>query len=84
MSLQAQIQYDNFFLSKTMRFDYNIAGDANGQVVYFEQLREEPYWGGSSTNLVDRFDFGDYRVLIYDVASDQLIYSRGYSDLFFE
>jgi len=84
LSLQAQIQYDNFFLSKTMRFDYNIAGDANGQVVYFEQLREEPYWGGSSTNLVDRFDFGDYRVLIYDVASDQLIYSRGYSDLFFE
>ncbi len=84
LGVDAQVDFNTFFKSKTMRFDYNIAGDASSQTIYFEQIREEPFWGGSKINLIDKFNFGDYRLLLYDAASDQLIYSRGYSDLFKE
>lgn len=84
LPLFSQEAFNDFFLPKTMRFDYNIAGSAYEQHVYFEQIREEPYWGGPKKNLIDPFDFGDYRYLVVDSASDELIFSRGFSDLFFE
>lgn len=80
----SQINYNLYYTKQTMRFDYNIAGNANSQTIYFEQIRKEPFWGGSKKNLLDKFNFGDYRVLIFDSASNNLIYSRGYSDLFKE
>ena len=83
-SLNSQIKFDDYFLNKQMRFDYNIAGNATHQSVFFEQIREEPYWGGSKTNLTDKFNFGDYRLSIFDLKSNILIYSTGYSDLFLE
>ena len=83
-NLLGQINFEEYFQNKQMRFDYNIAGDASSQTIFFEQIREEPFYGGSKTNLIDKFNLGDYRFLIYDVNSNNLIYSRGYSDLFLE
>ncbi len=80
----AQVNFDDNFINKTMRFDYYIAGNAYEQHVFFEQIREEPFWGGPTKNLIDRFDFGDYRYLVFDASTEKLIFSRGYSDLFFE
>ncbi|RLD81937.1 MAG: peptidase M64 [Bacteroidetes bacterium] len=80
----AQINFNDFFLSKTLRFDYTRAGNSDTSFVYFEQLKEEPYWGGSEVNLIDKFNFGDYRIMLYDSTGNKLIYSRGYSTLFRE
>ncbi len=83
-AVSAQIKFDDYFLPKTMRLDYTHAGDADTSVVYFEQVKEEPFWGGSRKNLIDKFQFGDYMLSVYDSASNTLIYSRGYSSLFWE
>ncbi len=80
----AQIKFNDYFLPKTLRFDYTRAGNSDTSFVYFEQLKEEPYWGGSKVNLVDKFNFGDYRIMLYDSTGTKLIYSRGYSSLFRE
>lgn len=80
----AQIQFTDFFQDKSMRFDYTIAGTKTNFNLYFEQLKEEPYWGGSKLNLIDTSQLGDYFVKILDAESRQEIYSRGYSDLYFE
>ena len=82
--LFAQINFEDYFYQKTMRFDYVIAGNAYEQHIYFEQIREEPTWGGPRQNLIDAFNYGDYQYLVYDKESGELIFSRGYSDLFFE
>lgn len=84
LQASAQINFDDYFLPKTMRFDYTRAGNSDSSTVYFEQLKEEPYWGGSKVNLIDKFNFGDYRVMLYDSTGNKLIYSRGYSTLFRE
>lgn len=77
-------QFNDYFLDKTLRFDYIHAGNADTAFIYFQQLKEEPYWGGSQINLIDKFNYGDYRFLVFDSVSNQLLYSRGYSTLFYE
>lgn len=80
----AQINFDDFFVDKTLRFDYAIAGNSEAVNVYFKQIKEEPYWGGSLVNLIDTFKYGDYMLLVFDKAQNKLIYSRGYSSIFIE
>lgn len=80
----AQNNFDDYFLDKTLRFDYAIAGNSEAVNVYFKQLKEEPYWGGSTVNLIDNFKYGDYMLQVYDKEQNKLIYSRGYSSIFIE
>lgn len=80
----AQVDYDKYFTNKTMRFDYNRAGNSSGNDIYFEQLKEEPYWSGKKTSLIDKFEYGHYKFLVYDLKTNTLIYSRGYNTLFDE
>ena len=85
--LQANLswaQFDKYFHNKTLRMDYAHCGDSQHDEIYFEELLEEPYWGGSKTNLIDTMFYGNYYLNVYDVASNQLIYSRGYCTLFWE
>lgn len=80
----AQIKFDDYFENKTLRMDYIQAGNAQEQHIYFQQYKEEPYWGGSLKNLLDDFNFGDFMLVVQDSATQQEIYSRGYSSLFWE
>ncbi len=80
----AQINFDDYFENKTLRLDFIQAGDANSSNLYFEQMKCEPYWGGNIKNLIDKFNFGEYRFFVYDLNSLKLIYSRGFSTLFQE
>lgn len=77
-------QFDKHFHNKTLRMDYSHCGDHQQDEIYFDELLEEPYWGGSKTNLIDTTGYGNYYVNLYDAATNQLIYSRGYSTLFGE
>lgn len=83
-TLHAQLIFSDYFEDKSMRCDYTIAGTRSDFKIYFEQLKEEPFWGGSKTNLIDTSSLGDYFVKILNSENGQLIYSRGYSDLYFE
>ncbi|MCX6165208.1 MAG: M64 family metallo-endopeptidase [Ignavibacteriae bacterium] len=80
----SQVNFDDYFISKTLRLDYTQAGDAQNSNLFFEQMKCEPYWGGNVKNLIDKFNFGEYRFLVYDSSSQKLIYSRGFSTLFQE
>jgi len=76
--------FDSFFQPKTLRIDYLLAGDAKSEIVYFVQMKEEPFWGGPHKNLIDPFGFGTYRYSVFDSASGQLVFRRGFSSLFQE
>lgn len=87
MLLQANsswAQFDKYFHNKTLRMDYAHSGDNKHEEFYFEELLEEPYWGGSKHNLIDTTFYGNYYLNVYDAASNELIYSRGYCTLFGE
>ncbi|HEX2984070.1 MAG TPA: peptidase M64 N-terminal domain-containing protein [Ignavibacteriales bacterium] len=80
----AQTDFDAYFVNKTLRLDYFHTGDDSSDSYSFDRMMEEPYWGGTKKNLIDPFQYGSYRVMVYDSASGKLIYSRGYSTLFSE
>jgi hypothetical protein len=80
----SQINFDDYFESKTLRLDYFHTGDSLNDFYSFDELIEEPYWGGSNVNLIDKFNYGKYKFEVYDKESSKLIYSRGYSTLFSE
>ena len=62
----------------------NTTGNDSSEVYTFDELIEQPYWGGSKINLVDTFNYGNYYVKVFNVKNDSLLYSRGYSTLFRE
>jgi len=80
----SQVNFDDYFEDKTLRLDYFHSGDKENNYYSFDELIEEPYWGGSKINLIDIFNYGRYKFEVYDVASNKLIYSRGYSTIFNE
>ncbi|MEI7726762.1 MAG: M64 family metallopeptidase [Bacteroidota bacterium] len=78
------VSFDEYFIQKTLRIDYLLAGDAKSEIAYFVQMKEEPNWGGSHKNFTDPFGYGSYRYAAYDSASKRLLFSRGFSSLFQE
>ena len=83
-NMLAQIEFNDFFEPHSLRFDYIQTASADTSFYALDQIKKEPYWGGSTTNLIDTFRYGTNMVEIYDSATNQLIYSRGYATLCFE
>jgi hypothetical protein len=83
-SFTAFASFDSLFYNKSLRIDYIHAGDQNSESFYLDEVKIEPYWGGSKVNLVDTFQYGAYYFKVFDALNDSLIYSRGYSSLFGE
>lgn len=79
-----QVEFSDFFTARTMRYDCYHAGDSRSEEYFFDELKEEPHWGGSKTALSDTTGYGARFFRIVDLASGREIYSRGYSTLFDE
>ena len=56
LSVYPQFKFEHYFLDKTLRFDYYHSGDSENDFYSFDELIEEPFWGGSKNNLIDDFD----------------------------
>ena len=79
-----QVSFDRYFTDKVLRFDYMFAGNHEKTVVYPVGMKEEPYYGGSKTQLTDPFGYGNFRYELIDSATHRLLYSRGFCTLFQE
>jgi IgA Peptidase M64/Peptidase M64 N-terminus len=83
-SIFAQLNFDDYFLDKQLRLDYFHSGNSEVDSYTFDELIEEPFWGGSKLNLIDTIGYGNFMFFVFDLKSEVLIYSRGYSTLFQE
>lgn len=81
---QAQGEFEQYFLDKTMRIDYFHIGDAKEEFITVDQIFEQGVWAGSKRNLLDNFHNGRYCIKIYDLASGKLIFSKGFDSYFGE
>ncbi len=80
----AQNDFDKYFTDKVLRFDYMLAGNSQKTVVYPVGMKEEPFFGGSKTQLTDPFNYGNLKYEVFDAADNILIYSRGFCTLYQE
>jgi hypothetical protein len=76
--------FDTYFIDKTMRIDYFHIGDAKSELVTVDQIYRYGIWSGSRVNLIDKFNYGRYFVKIFNAASGELIYSKGFDSYFGE
>lgn len=76
--------YNRYFRNKALRFDFLLGGNAENVTVYPQQMKQEPFWGGSKKNLISPFNYGTYRVRVFDAETNILIFSKGFSTLFQE
>ncbi len=81
---QAQTVFEADFVDKALRFDLYQVGDAKDELVTLDQIYQEGIWPESRNHLIDPFTYGRYAVKLYDVASNRLIYSRGFDSTYAE
>ncbi|MBN2173517.1 MAG: peptidase M64 [Bacteroidales bacterium] len=84
ITVETFASFEDYFYNKTLRIDYIHAGSANHESYFLDEVKTEPYWGGSRVNLLDTFHYGQYFFKVFDSQSDSLLYSRGFSTLFGE
>ena len=80
----SQVKFDDWFTPQTLRFDYIRAGNDRTNEIFFQELKKEPAWSGNKKSCIDPFEYGHYRYILFDSASEKMIYSRGYNTLYDE
>jgi hypothetical protein len=81
---QVQPPFDDYFLDKALRVDLYQAGDAKDESVTVHQVYEEGLWPESKSGLLPPFEYGRYVLRLYDVASNRLLFARGFDTMFAE
>ncbi len=77
-------RFDDFFIDKTMRVDYFHTGNKGEEIVALDRVVSDGKWAGSRTYLADQTNLGNYEFEVIDRATNQVIYSRGFSSIFGE
>jgi len=85
-SLPAQVleAYNDHFTDKAWRINLYQTGDAKSEILTLDAIYEEPLWPESRTRLAAPFNVGRYMLKVYDVASNTLLYARGFDTMFAE
>jgi hypothetical protein len=77
-------EFSSRFLDETLRVDYYHTGNAGEQSIALDQIWRQGSWAGSRTHTVDHLDIGRYYAKLFDSASGELIWSRGFDSYFGE
>jgi hypothetical protein len=81
---KGDVAFDDYFIDKTMRFDYFHTGMAKEELFSPDEIVSDGPWPGSRTVLIDPLGLGLYLFEIADKETSQLLYSRGFASVFGE
>jgi len=81
---KGNVAFDDYFLDKTMRFDYFHTGTSKDELFSPDRIVSDGPWPGSRNILVDPLELGLYLFEITDQKSGLLLYSRGFASIFGE
>ena len=84
LAFSSHAQFRPYFHNQTLRYDYFHSGSAEEEYFMDDEFIREGPWAGPRKNLTDPYDYGHYKLMVYDSASNELIFSYGYSTLFYE
>ena len=72
------------FDDRTMRVDYFHTGSSSEELFGLDRVVSDGAWSGSKTRLVDGTNMGKYLFEVRDLATDRLMYSRGFASIYGE
>jgi hypothetical protein len=76
--------FDRYFNDQTLRIDYYHTGEAKSEIFTLDKIFRAGPWAGNPDQCTHAPQLGNYRAEVYDIASNQLIYSFGYNSIFAE
>lgn len=76
--------FDEYFVNKTLRVDYNFSGDIHRQEIAVDELKMSPGWFGKRSRLADLPVEGNGQITVKDHRSGRVIYRNSFSTLFQE
>ena len=77
-------QFDQYFRTETCRVDFHLSGYAEHTDASVVRITREPHWGGRQ-NTDGRFmNRGDFRFVVTDSLTGQVLYADGFNALFYE
>ncbi|HEV8577659.1 MAG TPA: M64 family metallopeptidase [Thermoanaerobaculia bacterium] len=83
-AVPAPSDFDVQFTGRTLRFDYFHGGTAKEEHISLGGLRLEGEWPGSRLHLLDDTNLGKYLFEVIDPATNQTLWSRGFSSIYGE
>ncbi len=81
---QERLIFNQYFEDQTLRIDYYHTGDARNEEICVDKLYKQGKWAGNPENCIQPFELGIYKVKVYDIATNRLIFTKGYSSIFAE
>ncbi len=76
--------FDRYFTEGSLRVDLFHTGVDGAEVYAIDEMLHEPYWGGNPRALLDTMNLGDHILRVYELSTNNVIFSRGYCSLFGE
>ncbi len=80
----AGAEFGKYFKDQTIRIDYYHSGDAYREIISLDKMYRIGRWAGNTTSCIQEHQLGEYRINLYAKDTDSLIYSKGYTTIFFE
>ncbi len=80
----AESFFDTHFTGSTLRYDYFHTGTAGEEHISLDRLRLEGEWPGRRDRLTDESGLGKYRFSVVDEASQEVLFSAGFSSIYGE
>ncbi len=77
-------QYSDFFTSSACRIDFMFCGNKTETSAHLVKIKKEPVWGGRQKHLSENLNLGQYRFQVFDSITNKLIYTEGFSTLYYE
>ena len=84
VAVSAQTGFEKYFAEQSLRIDMVFIGNSAETEVVLSDIRTEPEWGGNKNILIDPFGYGEHQVILKVLATEEVIYSRGFSSLYSE
>lgn len=81
---QERIDFNQYFYDQTLRIDYYHTGSAEDEAITLDNIYIQGIWAGNPAHLIAPYNLGKYAAKVYDLLSNKLIFSMGYSTTFSE
>jgi len=76
--------FDRHFTPEQLRIDLYHTGSGATEILSVDEIMREPFWGGTRSNLIDTLNLGTYLLRVFDLKTNEMIYSRGFCNVFDE
>lgn len=77
-------EFDRYFTDGSLRMDFYHTGQGDTEIYSLDELVRQPCWAGNPRALIDTMNLGNYLVRVYDIKTNNLIFSQGFCSIFGE